>query len=188
MRVLLIEAALLPRRERPESEVISMGPGSKKSDLDIEQVYAEYYHTVYGFALRLCRSPETAEEITQETFFKALKSIGKFKGESKLSVWLCQIAKNTYATMLRRQKHRAPPPEEDLPDPGDLAESFSDRETALAIHRALHALPEPYREVFWLRTFGELNYTDIAALFQKTESWARVTYHRARQRIKEGLS
>ena len=165
-----------------------MGPDSKKAEFDLEQVYTEYYHTVYGFALRLCRDPETAEEITQETFFKALKNIGKFKGESKLSVWLCQIAKNTYSTMLRKQKRRAPPPEENCPDPDDLAENFSDRETALAIHRALHALPEPYREVFWLKTFGELKYADIAMLFQKTESWARVTYHRARQKIKEGLS
>lgn len=155
---------------------------------DFEQVYADYYETVYGYSLRLCRNADLAEEITQETFFRALKGIGGFQGGCKLSVWLCQIAKNTYFSMLEKKKRTAGLPSEEFPDTCDVEQQFQDRETALAVHKALHSLPEPYREVFWLRAFGELSFAQVASLFGKTESWARVTYHRAKLKIKEELS
>ena len=153
---------------------------------DFERIYTEYFDTVYGYCLRLTRDPHLAEEVTQESFFKALKAIGSFHGECKLSVWLCQIAKNTAFSLLKKQK-RSAPLEGDWPAPADLEERLGDKDEALRIHRALHHLPDPYREVFWLRTFGELSFAQIAGLFEKTESWARVTYHRARIKIKEAL-
>ena len=155
---------------------------------EFDQIYAEYYGAVYGYCLRLTRDPHLAEEVCQEAFFKALKAIDSFHGESKLSVWLCQIAKNTWFTLQKkRRRTQAPPPDEAWPDPADLEERFEDKDTALRIHQALHQLPDPYREVFWLRAFGELSFAQIAALFEKTESWARVTYHRARLKLKEEL-
>lgn len=153
---------------------------------DFERIYAEYYDAVYGYCLRLTHDHHLAEEVTQESFFKALKTIDSFHGECRLQVWLCQIAKNTYFSLLKKRKHTAPM-EGDWPDPADLEERLGDKEEALQIHRVLHTLPEPYREVFWLRTFGELSFAQIGELFEKTESWARVTYHRARLKIKEEL-
>jgi RNA polymerase sigma factor (sigma-70 family) len=117
-----------------------------------------------------------------------LEKLDSFDGKCKLTVWLCQIAKNTYISMCRKDKHLAPEADTDLlPEKGCIEEHFCDRETAFAIHRILHTLEEPYKEVFSLRTFGELSFRQIAELFGKTESWARVTYHRARLKIKEEL-
>ncbi len=156
---------------------------------EFDEIYAEYFSKVYGYVLCLCRSPDTAEEITQEAFFKALKSIGSFRGECSIGTWLCGIAKNTYTDCLKKQKRQAEFPEEESVDTGLSPEaSYEEKETVRSIHRILHGLPEPYKEVFWLRTYGELPFSQIGELFGKTESWARVTYHRARLKIKEELS
>mgnify|MGYP000148051600 CR=1 FL=1 len=154
--------------------------------MEFEQVYDLYFQDVYRYIRRLSGSEHVAEEITSETFFKALHSIGKFRGQCDIRVWLCQIAKNTYFSLLKKQK-RSAPLEGDWPAPADLEERLGDKEDALKIHQVLHRLAEPYREVFWLRTFGELSFAQIGGLFEKTESWARVTYHRARMKIKEAL-
>ena len=150
-----------------------------------EEVYRLYFRDVYRYCLSLTRDEQTAEEVTQETFFKALKSIDKFDGRCRLYVWLCQIAKNTYLTM--RSKKRSGEPVEDIPSGESLEERLLTKETAFQIHQILHRLEEPYKEVFSLRTFGELPFKQIGLLFGKTESWARVTYHRARLKIKGEL-
>lgn len=152
-----------------------------------EQIYSEYYDIVFRYAMSLCRDERWAEEITQESFFKALKGIGKFRGECKLSVWLCQIAKNTFYADAKKRQRRAEQEAVDFAYEADVAGKLCERETAIRIHENLHTLEEPYKEVFWMRTFGELSFKEIGALFGKTENWARVTYHRARMRIKEGI-
>ena len=155
---------------------------------DFEEVYNLYFKDVYRFALSLCRNESIAEEITQETFYKALEKLGSFNGKCKVSVWLCQIAKNTYISMCRKDKHLDSNTDmAQLPDDGTIEDSFRDQEASFAIHKVLHALEEPYKEVFSLRTFGELSFKQIAELFGRTESWARVTYHRARLKIKEEI-
>lgn len=150
---------------------------------DYEEIYAHYFQDVYKYVLSLSRDPGLAEEITQETFFKALKSLDSFRGQCKLYVWLCQIAKNTYLSHLKKQKR----PEPEMPPVSSFEEMILDRESAFRIHQALHSLPEPYKEVFSLRVLGELPFQQIGILFGKTENWARVTYHRARLKIKEDL-
>lgn len=153
---------------------------------DFEAIYELYFKDVYRYALSLAKNEALAEEITQETFFKALKSIDRFDGRCRLYVWLCQIAKNTYLNLLKKEKkHRQFPETDESPENIEL--DFVNRESALEIHRILHRLEEPYKEVFSLRTFGELSFLQIAALFDKTESWARVTYYRAKCKIKEEL-
>ncbi len=152
---------------------------------DFQEVYDLYFKDVYKYALSLSRNPHIAEEITQETFFKALKHIDSFRGQCRLYVWLCQIAKNTYLTDLQKRSRSAPQWEEATED--SLEEGLLTKESAFEIHKALHRLPEPYKEVFSLRVFGELPFSQIGELFGKTESWARVTYHRARLKIKEEL-
>ncbi len=152
---------------------------------EFQEVYDLYFKDVYKYALSLSRNETVAEEITQETFFKALKSIDSFRGQCKLYVWLCQIAKNTYFTY--HQKEQRTPLAQDAATDSSPEDNLLNRESAFEIHRILHHLPEPYREVFSLRVFGELSFRQIGELFEKTESWARVTYHRARLKIKEEL-
>ena len=155
---------------------------------DFQEVYNLYFRDVYRYALSLCRNESVAEEITQETFYKALEKLGSFDGKCKVSVWLCQIAKNTYISMYRKEKHLDPGADTSLfSGDGNIEENLCDQETAFAIHKVLHTLEEPYKEVFSLRTFGELSFKQIAELFGKTETWSRVTYHRARLKIKEEL-
>lgn len=150
---------------------------------EYQEIYSLYFQDVYKYMLALSRDPNLAEEITQETFFKALKSLDSFRGQCKLYVWLCQIAKNTYLSYLK--KHKEPEIEETLT--GSLEERILEEESAFLIHQALHNLPEPYKEVFSLRVLGELSFRQIGLLFGKSENWARVTYHRARLKIKEEL-
>jgi len=130
-----------------------------------------------------------AEEITQETFFKALKNIDKFDGKCKLYVWLCQIAKNTYFSYSTKQKKTLSTTDktQEYSDAIDIENLLVVKERAIEIHKILHELEEPYKEVFTLRVFGELSFLQIGNLFMKTESWARVTYHRAKKKIKERL-
>ena len=148
-----------------------------------EEIYLEYYEVVYKYVRGLCRNEKVAEDVTQEAFFKALKSVDKFRGDSKFEVWLCQIAKNTYFTM--QKKERIPAVE--LVQSPNLEAQFIAKADSFEIHKIIHQMSEPYKEVFSLRIFGELSFAQIGELFQKSESWARVTYHRAKLKIKEEL-
>lgn len=154
---------------------------------DFDEVYRACFGEIYRFALALCRDPSLAEELTQETFFKALKAIDSFSGNCSLTTWLCQIAKNEYFSYRRKNRVQADELPIELPSDEDVEQRFADRETALAVHEALHRLREPYKEVFSLRTFAELPFAQIGLLFGKTESWARVTYYRAKVLLKEEL-
>lgn len=154
---------------------------------EFESIYNHYFREVYSFVLLLSRNEKVAEEITQETFFKALKSIDKFKGNCKLNVWLCQIAKNTYFTYLDKQKRFDTV---DIPEQASeksIEEMILKKEETFRLHKVLHHLEEPYKEVFTLRVFGELSFKQISELFEKTESWARVTFHRAKCKIQDLL-
>jgi RNA polymerase sigma-70 factor, ECF subfamily len=154
---------------------------------NFEEVYFQFFDDVYLYVLSLCQNENLAEEITQETFFKALKSIDKFKGECKMRVWLCQIAKNTYFSYSKKTKYITNEPYKEK-----RIESFEQRllnsETKIEVHKALHSLEEPYKEVFSLRVFGELSFLHIAEIFGKTENWARVTFYRSKLKLKEGLN
>lgn len=163
--------------------VLSMQGGEEVPDF--EEIYRAYFADVYRYILALSRDAQTAEEVTQETFVRALTAIDGFRGECQIRVWLCQIARNQYLSLCRERRKFAEEPGE-TGDRG-IEEGFADRETARQLHVLLHALPEPYKEVFSLRTFGELPFAQIGELFGKTESWARVTCFRARQKLKEAL-
>ena len=164
--------------------------------MDIEKLYREYFTPVYRYTLSLVHDPDMAEEITQETFFRALKKINDYRGEASLKVWLCQIARNLSFDSLKRQskttaltKHDDESDDYELPagSESDPEEQLLRKQTAMKIHRILHDLKEPYKEVFQLRTFGDLSFAEIGELFGKSESWARVTYYRSRMIIKEEL-
>ena len=156
--------------------------------MDYEKLYNSYYMQVYSYAVTLTKNPEQAEEITQNTFFKAITSKAEFKGKANELTWLCSIAKNLYYDELRRNQ-RIAGFEDSLPISSgvDIEQAVSDSDMAFRIHLVLHRLDEPYKEVFQLRVFGELSFSQIAAIFGKTESWARVTYHRAKLKIQERM-
>ena len=164
--------------------------------MDIEKLYREYFTPVYRYTLSLVHDPDMAEEITQETFFRALKKINDYRGEASLKVWLCQIARNLSCDSLKRQskttaltKHDDESDDYELPagSESNPEEQLLRKQTAMKIHRIVHDLKEPYKEVFQLRTFGDLSFAEIGELFGKSESWARVTYYRSRMMIKEEL-
>ena len=149
---------------------------------DFDQIYRQNEQAVRLFLTRLTGSAALAEELTQETFYKALRQWKSFRGDCAVTTWLCSIGKRLYYDACRRVQ---PLPLEDAPEPTarDVAEDLADRERRFAAHQLLHSLPDPFKEVFTLRTFGELSHREIGALFGKTESWARLTYYRARQML-----
>lgn len=149
---------------------------------DFEQTYREYQQMIHAFLLRLCGNSHLAEELTQETFYQAFKHWGSFRGQSSVSTWLCTIAKRQLYNAVRRKD--ALPIEEAVHTSGpDVADALVDSDRMMAAHRLVHRLPEPMREVFTLRTFGDLSHAQIGSLFGKSDSWARVTYYRARQML-----
>ena len=156
--------------------------------LDFEMVFRNYNRVVFRFLMKMCGDVSLAEELTQETFFRAYMNMSALRKEEKVAVWLCQIAKNTYFAWLNEQKRNQPIsqpiPADHTPD---IAELFEEKELAGRAFSVLHALEEPYREVIMLSVFGGLSLKDISAMFGKSESWARVTYYRAKQKIMEGL-
>lgn len=150
--------------------------------MDFDKLYSEYFQVVYKFILKLSADHELSEDITQETFIKAIKNIKSFKGECKISVWLCQIAKNIYFSHTKKNARLKTVPIDEIN--GQVEEpDFTSKELLLEIHRLLHSLPEPYKEVFTLKTFADLSLAEISQLFGKSESWARVTYLRAKQKL-----
>ena len=154
---------------------------------DFEEIYEKYYSQIYAYVVKLCQDEGTAEEITQETFFKVLKKINTYRGECKLSVWICQIAKNTYYSYEKKQNRLTDFLPEELAGQDSVEQAVIDKDMALQIHKILHTLNEPYKEVFWMRTFGELSFAEIGKVHDKTEAWARVTYHRAKMKIMEEM-
>lgn len=154
---------------------------------DFEEIYEKYYSQTYAYVVKLCQDEGTAEEITQETFFKVLKKINTYRGECKLSVWICQIAKNTYYSYVKKQNRLTDFLPEELAGQDSVEQAVIDKDMALQIHKILHTLNEPYKEVFWMRTFGELSFAEIGKVHDKTEAWARVTYHRAKMKIMEEM-
>ncbi|MCD7823696.1 MAG: sigma-70 family RNA polymerase sigma factor [Oscillospiraceae bacterium] len=156
--------------------------------MEFEEIYKTYFESVYNYILRLSGNAHIAEEITSETFFKAMKSIGKFRGECDIRVWLCQIAKNSYYSYLKKSRRTESIDDvnfQDIVDPEALPEeSASRKDDFLRVRKALHDIAEPYKEVFMWRVFGELSFKEIGEIYGKTDNWACVTYHRARKMIR----
>lgn len=153
--------------------------------MELEDIYRRYYRDVYRFALGLTQDGALAEEIAQDTFFKAMKGLGKFDGAKDIRAWLFTIARNTWYSHCRAQKRAISTEDlpQDLPGSVHIEERLEDQESAFAIHQFLHTMAEPYKEVFTLRVLGELPYEKIGRLFGKSANWARVTFYRAKVQI-----
>lgn len=156
---------------------------------DFEAIYVQHFDGVYKYVFSLYRNETMAEEITQETFYRAMEHIDKFEGKCKLYVWLCQIAKNTFLTYAKKQKRHVSETDIDLSK--QIEPSFEneilDKETVWKLHKLLHELSDPYKEVFSLRVFGELPFSQIGELFGKSDSWARLIFYRAKKELRRDL-
>lgn len=150
---------------------------------ELDEIYRLYAKYIYRYLLGLSSSYQIAEELTAETFFRAVKNIGSYRSEYPMPVWLKSIAKNLYADFLRKKERTNVPIDDTLTDSAGAVLILEDREQALNVHKALHTLEEPYKEVFSLRVFGELSYKEIGGLFGKTDGWARTVFFRAKEKI-----
>ena len=149
---------------------------------DLEQFYEENYPRLYAYCVTLTRNRADAEDLAAETMYRAIRHADKFRGDCPVGVWLCSIARNFFLT--QEKKRKRPPP---LPDPPEDLFAGDEKEDVKEIILHMNALEEPYRGVFLLRTIGKAEYGEIAKIYEKSESWARVTYHRARLKIIEKM-
>ena len=155
---------------------------------DIEKIYKEYFETVNKYLFCLTRNSDISEELTQETFYKAVKKIDTSKGDCKMSVWLCQIAKNLWYDQCRKNKKFVDTKEVDLLNVqalNTLEEQVISNDEKISLYKKMQYLDEKTREVMYLRISGELTFKEIADILNKTETWARVTFYRGKNQLKE---
>lgn len=156
----------------------------------MEEIYQQYSNTVYHYLICLSSDAELAEDLTQETFAIAVKEIPKFRGDCKISVWLCQIAKHLWYKELKKNKKRnfvsIEELNEEITDAKMIEEEICQKEEKLHLYKAMQKLDDKSREVMYLRLVGNLSFIEIAEVLGKTPNWARVTFFRAKQKIKEG--
>ena len=149
-----------------------------------EQIYRAYFTQVYRYVLRLCGNEQTAQDVTADTFFRAMTKLDGFREDSSVGTWLCAIARRVWLTRLRRERRMVPMDE--LPD-APVPDGMQARAEAAEAREAVERLPAPMRDVFLMRVDGGMAFRDIGRLLGHTENWACVTYHRARERLKQEL-
>lgn len=155
---------------------------------DIEKIYEEYFETVYKYLFCLTHNSDLAEELTQETFYKAVQKIDSFKGKCKISVWLCQIAKNLWYDELKKEQRINKSGEEELSfiaSNENLEEMIVSNEERISLYQKMQKLDNVTREVIYLRITGELSFKEIGNILNKTENWARVTFYRGKNKMRE---
>ena len=155
---------------------------------NIEKIYKEYFETVNKYLFCLTHNNDISEELTQETFYKAVKKIDTYKGECKMSVWLCQIAKNLWYDQCRKNKKFVDTKEADLLNVqalNTLEEQVISNDEKISLYKKMQHLDEKTREVMYLRITGELSFKEIGIILNKTENWARVTFYRGKNQLKE---
>lgn len=152
---------------------------------DFEKLFIDNRDFIFKYLMKLTRDSALAEELTQETFFRAYMNYSSLRDKEKASVWLCQIAKNTYFAVYNENKKRNSY-ENDLSDE-NVEDAFIQKEISREALACLHQLEEPYKEVFMLSVFGGFSFKEISSLFGKSESWARVTFYRAKQKLSERI-
>nr|WP_315021257.1 sigma-70 family RNA polymerase sigma factor [uncultured Aminipila sp.] len=153
--------------------------------LDVDDIYNEYAKMIYKFLMSLCNNSELAEELTQETFYQAVKSSKKYNGTCKVSTWLCQIAKHLWYQEIEKSKRKKTATlNGDIVSPDlELAEKICLKFEKMKVIKAVHILDETSKEVVLLRITGAFSFKEIGEVFSKNENWARVTFYRAKQKI-----
>lgn len=155
----------------------------------IEEIYNEYADLIYKYLLQITRDANIAEELMQETFYQAMKGIDKFRGDCKVSVWLCQIGKNLWYKELRSKNRDLISLDNILDiDSGDrIEEQYIANVDKIKYFKELHQLDDISREVVYLRITGELSFAQIGEILGQSENWARVSFYRSKLKIKKGM-
>lgn len=150
--------------------------------MKLDETYKKYADTVFKYLVAMCGDPVLAEELTQETFFRAVKYADRFDGKVKVTTWLCTIAKNAYFTHLKKERRNSGQDiyETDIAEEKDIL----DRENCREIYKAVHRLEEPYREIVLLRVHTDMSFAEIGDIFGKSEGWARVTFYRGKEKLR----
>ena len=139
---------------------------------EIAQIYEAYFRDVELYLRAICKDEALAEELTEQVFFQALKALPAFRGDCDIRTWLCAMARNAFLSHQRKEKPTENIDDIQIPDPRkSVEERVTDQDQAMAIHRILHELPEPYKEVFSLRIFGQLSFRDIGSLIGRTANF-----------------
>lgn len=155
---------------------------------NMEEIYKDYFKTVNKYLFCLTHNDDISEELTQETFYRAVKKINTYKGECKISVWLCQIAKNLWYDKCRRDKRLVHIEENELfniQTLNNIEDDIISKEGKSLLNKKIQKLDEKTREVIYLRIVGELTFKEIGVIMNKTENWARVTFYRGKNKMKE---
>ena len=155
---------------------------------DIKKIYEEYCEVVNKYLFCLTKNYDIAEELTQETFYRAVKKISTYKGECKISVWLCQIAKNLWYDQCRKNKKIININYDliNVEDGNRVEEQVISNDEKLKLYKKMQTLDEKTREVIYLRITGELSFKEIGDILNKSENWARVTFYRGKSKLKDG--
>ena len=158
---------------------------------DMDTIYKKYGEIVYKYVFCLTGNKDTTEEIVQETFLVAVKDINKFRGECKISTWLCQISKYIWYKKLKNEKIKKEIPLDILKNTLSIEESieenFWNKEKKIELFKKLQNFDEDTKNVMYLRIFGNFEYNEIAEIMNKTSNWARVVFFRGKQKLKEEL-
>ncbi|WP_318152759.1 RNA polymerase sigma factor [Paenibacillus terricola] len=156
---------------------------------DLEEIYRNHAQSVFRYLLSLTHDEDLAEELTEETFYRAVYSIHTYNGSCKISVWLCQIAKHVwYQELGKRKRQQTQELDEDIPSTGrSPEEAMLLKSSKMDLYRAIHKLDEPMREIVHMRISGEFSFAEIGEILGKSENWARVTFYRAKQKMMEVL-
>lgn len=154
---------------------------------DMEEIYKEHAKSVFRYLFSLSHDEDLTEELTQETFYRAVYSVDKYDGTCKMSVWLCQIAKHIwYQELEKRKKNKTEELTEYIESPGLSPEdSIVYKNDKLSLYRAINRLDGPMKEVVYLRLTGEFSFAEIGEILGKSENWARTVFYRAKQKIIE---
>jgi len=154
---------------------------------DLEKLYREYFETVYKYLFSITRNADLSEELTQETFYQAIKTYDSFRGDSKVSVWLCQIAKHLWYEEYKKISRQSSDSLEDLsdliPSENHVEQTVMESDAKIQLYQKIQKLDKKTREVIYLRLTGELSFREIGEILEKNETWARVTFYRGKQKM-----
>ena len=149
----------------------------------MEEIYKKHAKTVYNFLMYRTNNVEVAEELTQETFFQAIQSIDRFKGESSMNTWLCAIAKNVWRSYLQKQNKKICMEDVDRGTTYSAEHEVFAKWEQVEIIKILHGLEDPFKELMYLRLIANLSFREIGEIMERTENWARVNYYRGKEKI-----
>ena len=153
----------------------------------MDEIYKKYSRIVYNYLYSLSKNIEISEELTQETFYRAIKGIKNFRNECNISVWLCQIAKNLWINYIKKENKAKVMYFDENIENSLIEDSINAQNEIIELYKQIHRLDEKTKEVIYFRILGGLTFKEIGEIFDKSEEWARITFYRGKIKLKEEL-